>query len=124
MEYACTKTQSASFSWRFPLGFQMIFLFFILAAAPFFPESPRHLAKTGKTDAARDILFRCRVDPDPLLIDQEMKEIIEAIRLEATTTAHSYKSMLFNKDALHTRRRILLGAGIQVMQKFTGIDFM
>jgi hypothetical protein len=32
--------------------------------------------------------------------------------------------MLFEKDRLHTRRRILLGAGIQVMQKLTGIDFI
>ncbi|KAK5123108.1 hypothetical protein LTR85_003306 [Meristemomyces frigidus] len=102
----------------------MIFLFFVLAAVPFYPESPRHLAKQGKLDEARDILLRCRVDPDPIKIDYEMEGIKEALRLEATSAAHSYYSMLFTKDKFHTRRRIILGGGVQVMQKFTGIDFI
>lgn len=57
-------------------------------------------------------------------IDQEIRGIVEAIRIEADSTAHSFSSMLFQKDKLHTRRRILLGAGVQVMQKLTGIDFI
>jgi hypothetical protein len=48
MEYACLKTQSASFAWRFPLGFQAIFLLLLLIAIPFYPESPRHLTKIQK----------------------------------------------------------------------------
>ena len=39
-------------------------------------------------------------------------------------TAHSYYTMLFKKDKFHTRRRIILGGGIQVLQKLTGIDFI
>ena len=27
MEYACTKTQSEAFAWRFPIGFQIVFLY-------------------------------------------------------------------------------------------------
>lgn len=96
----------------------------ILAIVPFYPESPRHLAKTGRLDEARTILERCRLDPKPFLIEQELQEIRDAIRLEATSTSHTYYTMIFAKDRLHTRRRILLGAGVQVMQKFTGIDFI
>lgn len=124
MEYGCIKTQSLAFAWRFPLGFQIVFLLFILAAAPFFPESPRHLAKTGRMDEALDILERCRVNPDRAMLAQEMKEIKYAIQLEAKSASSTYWSMLFGKDALHTRRRILLGGGVQVMQKLTGIDFI
>jgi hypothetical protein len=91
---------------------------------PFYPESPRHLAKTGRSDEARDVLESCRLDLRPFLIEQELQEIHEAIRLEATSTSRTYTSMIFSKDRLHTRRRILLGAGVQVMQKFTGIDFI
>jgi MFS family permease len=124
MEFGITKTQSLPLAWRFPLGFQIVFLIFIMAAAPFYPESPRHLAKTGHLDEARDILERCRVNPSKQAIDEEMEEIKDAIRLEASASASTYWTMLTAKDALHTRRRILLGGGVQVMQKLTGIDFI
>jgi MFS family permease len=68
--------------------------------------------------------MQCRTHSDPILIDQEMQEIIEALRVEAADSAHTYYAMLFTKDKLHTRRRVLLGAGVQIMQKFTGIDFI
>jgi hypothetical protein len=111
MEYACLKTQSASFAWRFPLAFQAIFLILLLVAVPFYPESPRHLTKIQKLDDARQVLRQCRLDPADLMIEQEMIEIQDAIRLEATGTSRSFTSMLFQKDH-HTRRRVLLGAGV------------
>jgi len=124
IEYGCYLTQSHVFAWRFPLALQIVFLLILMIAVPFFIESPRHLAKTGRCDEARSVLERARLDPAPAKIEQEMTEIVDAIRLEATSTSHSWWSMLFQKDHLHTRRRILLGAGVQVMQKFTGIDFI
>lgn len=124
MEYACTKTQSLEFSWRFPLAFQVVFLLIVLCAGPFYPESPRHLAKTGDIAGARAVLQKCRVDTSPESIDAELDEILYAINAEATTTSATFYSMLFTKDELHTRRRVLLGAGVQIMQKLTGIDFI
>lgn len=102
----------------------MIFLLFILVASPFYPESPRHLIKTGRVEEARNILRLARIDADETKIEHEMREIIAAIRFEASEPPPSYWSMLTSKDKLHTRRRILLGAGVQIMQKFTGIDFI
>lgn len=124
MEYALVKTQSAPFAWRFPLGFQIVFLLMIMAMTPFYPESPRHLARTGRMDEAQEILEQCRSHPDHQAILQEMEEIKEAILLEANAASTTYYSMLFSKDALHTRRRVLLGTGIQILQKLTGIDFI
>lgn len=124
MEYGCLKTQSLSFSWRFPIGFQIVFLLILLAAAPFYPESPRHLAKIGNLEGARQVLSQCRVKSDENVIDNEMEEIVAAIRTEATSTSHTFSSMLFSNDKLHTRRRVLIGAGVQIMQKCTGIDFI
>jgi MFS family permease len=101
-----------------------MFLLILLLAVPFYPESPRYLMKIEKLDLAREVLKQCRVDPTDIKIEQEMLEIEDAIRLEATGTSHSFRSMLFKKDRLRTRRRVLLGAGVQVMQKLTGIDFI
>lgn len=124
MEFGCLKTQSLSFAWRFPLGFQIVFLIFILVAAPFYPGSPRHLAKIGDLTGACSVLEKCRIKIDTGVIEAEMEEIVSAIRAEATSTSHSFYSMLFTKDRLHTRRRMILGSGVQVMQKLTGIDFI
>ncbi|KAK9453090.1 hypothetical protein V1511DRAFT_505621 [Dipodascopsis uninucleata] len=122
-EYACTKSRSLSFSWRFPLGLQIIFLLFILVCCPFFPESPRHLVQTGHVDSAREVLERCRLHPDAEKIEDEINEILDSIALEKGAH-HTFYSMLFIKDKQNTRRRIILGAGVQIMQKFTGIDFV
>ncbi|OQU97516.1 hypothetical protein CLAIMM_03441 [Cladophialophora immunda] len=122
MEYAALKTRSLPFAWRFPQAFQMVFLILILLAANFFPETPRHLAKTGRFEEAREILRRCRLRPSEQAIDQELAEIREAIRIEATSSAHGFLSMIWKKDALHTRRRVALAMGIQAMEKLCGPD--
>lgn len=124
MEYACTKLSSLAFAWRFPLGFQMVFLLGILAVVVWFPESPRYLMMRGRVEDARDVLGRCRVDGDVEVVEVEMGEIREAIVLEARSVGRGFWMMLFVDDELHTRRRILLGCGVQVMQKLTGIDFI
>ncbi|KAM5461113.1 hypothetical protein MferCBS49748_007384 [Microsporum ferrugineum] len=124
VEYACVKTRSLSFAWRFPNAFQVIFLIILLVFGPFYPESPRYLAKIGKTDQAKAILDKCRVNHDEEKIETEMGEILNAIKIESSGSNASFYSMLFTADKLHTRRRVFLGAGVQIMQKFTGIDFI
>ncbi|KAK5298099.1 hypothetical protein LTR99_007788 [Exophiala xenobiotica] len=122
MEYACLKLQPLPFAWRFPQAFQVVFLFLIILAANFLPETPRHLAKTGRLEEARTILGRCRLRPSEEAIEQEMAEIQEAIRIEATLSAHGFLSMIWKKDKLHTRRRVALAMGIQCMEKLCGPD--
>ncbi|OJJ45852.1 hypothetical protein ASPZODRAFT_98807 [Penicilliopsis zonata CBS 506.65] len=124
VEYACVKTQSLTFAWRFPLALQTIFLLFILVASSFYPESPRHLVRTGRIEEARQILHRARIHPVDSEVEREIAEIVAAIQLEASEPEPSYWQIMTRRDKLHTRRRILLGGGVQVMQKFTGIDFI
>ncbi|KAJ5524008.1 hypothetical protein N7494_010658 [Penicillium frequentans] len=123
-EYACLKTQSLAFAWRFPLALQLIFLFFILFATPFYPESPRHLVRIGRVSEARDIMTRTRRNTVETEIERELAEIVAAIRLEANEPPPSMWKTFTTRDKLRTRRRIMLGAGVQIMQKFTGIDFI
>ncbi|QKX64675.1 uncharacterized protein TRUGW13939_11851 [Talaromyces rugulosus] len=122
MQYGCLKTRSLTFSWRFPLGFQMLFLLVILLVAPFFPETPRHLAQTGRLEDAREVLTRCRLLATRESVNQELEEIKTAIRLEATQASHGFISMMWKKDVLHTRRRVALAMGIQFMRELTGPD--
>lgn len=122
MEYALLKLQSPEFAWRFSQGFQIVILLLILAAANFMPETPRHLAKTGRLEEARDILTRCRTQPIAQAIEQEMTEILDAIRIEATHSTQGLLPMIWKKDKLHTRRRVALAMGVQMMQKLTGPD--
>ena len=122
MEYGVLKTQPLPFAWRFPLSFQVIYLVFIFLAAPFYPETPRYLAKIGRMDDARHILSRCRLRSTESSIERELAEINDAIRIEATESSHSFFSMLWKKDKLHTRRRVALACGVQIMQKLTGLD--
>jgi Sugar (and other) transporter len=82
------------------------------------------LIRTGRLEEAREILFRARIDPVEGEIEREIAEIVAAIRLEARKPSPSFWKLMTNSDELHTRRRILLGAGVQIMQKFTGIDFI
>lgn len=93
-------------------------------AAPFYPESPRHLIRTGRLAEARTILHAVRVDPVDSKIEQEIFDIVSAIRLESRKPPPSFWKIMTTRDELHTQHRIFLGAGVQIMQKFTGIDFI
>lgn len=124
MEYACTKTQSLSFAWRFPLGFQIVLLLAIIVLVNFYPESSRRLEKTGRFEEAHDFLERCRVRPDTVMLDQEFEEIINATRLEHRAASITFADMILKDDEPKTRKRVPLGCGMQVTQKLTGIDFI
>jgi hypothetical protein len=93
-------------------------------AAPFYLESPRHLIRTGRVAEARNFLYAVRIEPVDSEIERKMLDIVSAIRLEARKPPPSFWKIMTTRDELHTRRRIFLGAGVQIMQKFTGIDFI
>ena len=122
MEYGLLKTVSLPFSWRFPLGFQIVFLLMVIVLAFFFPETPRHLAQTGRLEDAKAILFRCRIRPTEDSVTRELEEIKKAIQIEATQASHGFISIIWKKDSLHTRRRVALAMGIQFMRELTGPD--
>lgn len=43
-------------SWRFPIAFQLLFLFVLFATVPWLPESPRWLVAHGRVDEAEQII--------------------------------------------------------------------
>ncbi|KAI3320367.1 general substrate transporter [Xylariaceae sp. AK1471] len=116
----------SAFRWRFPIAFQIIPLFVLLAAVWFFPESPRYLVKAGRDDEAKFVLRRLRgsTGDDLARANAEYQEISSVITKEAQeSTQNSYFHMFFGIGSgnLHTARRVQLVIWLQILQEWVGI---
>ncbi|PYH97061.1 general substrate transporter [Aspergillus ellipticus CBS 707.79] len=116
----------SAFRWRFPVGFQIIFLLLLFASVWFFPESPRWLVKVGREQEARYILGRLRGNSgdDAVRAEAEFRDIQSVAELERTMNHNtSYLSMLFGYKTgkLHLGRRVQLVIWLQIMQEWVGI---
>lgn len=128
IEFGLRGARSEGLRWRLPLAIQIVFLVVLLIMVPLFPESPRWLAKVGKTDDARHVLTVLRSSKGETTeelnqkVDSEFQGILEAVEIERqhddTTT---YWTMLTKNDPLHLRRRTWLIIWLQIMQELVGI---
>ena len=97
--------------WMFWAGTVPAILFFILSF--FIPESPRFLAKSGKSEAAFSILKRIGGHDYAL---QEQKEIAET--LHGTDSKIDWKALNSKK----VRPVLILGIALAVIQQWCGIN--
>ncbi|KAH6662791.1 general substrate transporter [Halenospora varia] len=116
---------ASSASWRFPLAFQLIFIFILYATVPWLPESPRWLIAHEYEDEAFQILadLEDKDTNDPWILTQH-KEIVFTVQYEREH-APKWSELLRGKTEegeTKTIRRLLLGAGTQFMQQFSGIN--
>ena len=110
------------FAWGLILGFGLMFL----------PDSPRYFVKRGNIHRAADSLARLRGQPkESEYIQVELAEIVaneeyERQLIPSTTWFGSWANC-FKGTLWHGRsnlRRTILGTSLQMMQQWTGVNFI
>lgn len=122
LNYGMTFISSSSVSWRFPLAFQCFFALLTMAFIPWLPDSPRWLILKDRGEEALQIIKRLGGSESTEEQSREAWQTIhDSVQHEASMGSISIKSLLRN-DELQTTRRLLLGAGTQFMQQWSGIN--
>jgi sugar porter (SP) family MFS transporter len=124
MNYGFTFLPHNSVSWRFPLAFQCFWSMATFGLTIFMPESPRWLVLRGREEEAKAIIAR--------LVDKAIDddEVDNALQVLVLTVAHEIENEttklteIFHNGRTQTMRRVLLGAGIALMQQACGVNII
>ncbi|BGP33023.1 hypothetical protein JCM10296v2_004812 [Rhodotorula toruloides] len=127
-----TQNRPDSGSYRIPIGLQFAWGIILAVGLFFLPDSPRFYIKRGDLDRARDVLVRLRGQPPTSqYVELELAEIVANAEVEAkaipTGSAFASWAACFSGsvfDASSNLRRTILGAAMQMMQQFTGVNFI
>ena len=127
-----TQNYNTSTSYRVPVGLQMLWAIILAVGLFFLPESPRYFVKRGKIDRAAEVLGRLRGQPrDSEFVQTELAEIVANHEYELqvipqgsyfTSWINCFTGSLFEQKS--NIRRTILGTSLQMMQQWTGINFI
>lgn len=119
-------------AYRIPIGIQFPWGVILGVGLMFLPDSPRYFVKRGRLDRATDSLSRLRGQPaDSEYIQVELAEIVANEEYERqlipNTTwfgswANCFKGSLWTGKS--NLRRTILGTSLQMMQQWTGVNFI
>ncbi|KAK7746031.1 hypothetical protein SLS53_002753 [Cytospora paraplurivora] len=126
------ETYSDTRAYRIPIAIQFPWGVILATGLLFMPDSPRYFVKRGRLDAATDSLSRLRGQPrESEYIQVELAEIVaneeyERQLIPSTTWfgswANCFKGSLWQGKS--NLRRTILGTSLQMMQQWTGINFI
>jgi sugar porter (SP) family MFS transporter len=127
-----TSSRADSGSYRIPIGIQFAWGLILGIGLFFLPDSPRYFVKRGDVEKARAVLVRLRGQPaDSKLVEVELAEIVANAEVEArlvpTNTWYSSWAACFSGsvfDSSSNLRRTILGTSLQMMQQWTGVNFI
>ncbi|KAK9233908.1 general substrate transporter [Lipomyces kononenkoae] len=127
-----TQNRTDSGSYRIPIALQMAWALILGIGLFFLPESPRYFVKKDMLDKAVVVLAKLRGQPcDSDYVQQELAEIVANNDYERQLIPqNNYFETWFAcfrgniRDRSSNLRRTILGTSIQMMQQWTGINFI
>lgn len=118
-----TKDYESTFSWRFPIAFNVLITLFLFIGSYFVIESPRWLTQKGRDDQAFRALERLHKKNDDLDAETELSILVEARNAEKNNEGNQSKwSDLIKIPA--DRRRFICAFGILCCQQISGVQFI
>lgn len=127
-----TKNYTTTAVYRVPIAIQFPWALILGGGLLFLPDSPRYFVKTGQIQRAINSLSRVRGQPENSeYVQSELAEIItneeyERALIPATTWfgswANCFKGSLWQGKS--NLRRTILGTSLQMMQQWTGVNFI
>ncbi|KAI5460790.1 putative high affinity glucose transporter [Mariannaea sp. PMI_226] len=127
-----TQSRTDQSAYRIPIGIQFPWAVILGGGLLFLPDSPRFFVKKGKIEAARNALSRVRGQPESSpFVETELAEIIANEEYERALIPHTtwfgswascFKGSLW--DGNSNLRRTILGTSLQMMQQWTGVNFI
>jgi sugar porter (SP) family MFS transporter len=127
-----TKDIDNTGQYRIPIAIQFIWAIILAGGLMMLPDSPRYFVKRGQLEKASDALRRLRGQPaDSDYIQNELAEIVANEEYERsiipTTTFFSSWAACFTGGLWTSNsnlRRTILGTSLQMMQQWTGVNFI
>ncbi|GJN90476.1 hypothetical protein Rhopal_003487-T1 [Rhodotorula paludigena] len=118
--------------YRIPIGIQFAWGLILGLGLFFLPDSPRYYVKKGNLEKARAVLSRLRGQPkESQLVEVELSEIVANAEIEAraiptgswfASWAACFSGSVWSANS--NLRRTILGTSLQMMQQWTGVNFI
>ncbi|PGH05698.1 hypothetical protein AJ79_06714 [Helicocarpus griseus UAMH5409] len=127
-----TQNRQDTGSYRIPIALQMLWALILGGGLMLLPESPRFFVRKGNHEKALQVLARLRgYSADSEYIQEELAEIIANYEYEQQVIPQGsyfdswiscFRGGLSNSSS--NLRRTILGTSLQMMQQWTGINFI
>jgi sugar porter (SP) family MFS transporter len=121
-----TKDRMDSGSYRIAMSIQWLFAIILGTGLFLLPESPRWYVKKNRLEAAAKSLSTLRGQPvDSHYVKEELAELVANYKYEMTHMQAGWKDCFTGGWKPSSNfRRVMLGVVLQMMQQWTGVNFI
>ncbi|KAL4782732.1 general substrate transporter [Aspergillus varians] len=127
-----TEDRTDSGSYRIPIALQLLWAIILAVGLFLLPESPRYYVRKGNLASAAHVLGRVRgQSADSQYVKQELAEIVANNEYEMqmmpqggyfATWFNCFRGSIWSPNS--NLRRTILGTSLQMMQQWTGVNFV